>query len=76
MDELEKPTDNPDTLDHAKHLTIKLEVLDAEYKTHHYAIVDLTDDETALQAEQEALDAHDESMVQLGLRILNVYHPV
>lgn len=67
--ELEGATDNPDTLDHAKRLTTKLEVLDAEYKTHHYAIVDLTDDETALLAEQETLDAHDESVAQLGIRL-------
>ena len=40
--ELEGATDNPDTLDHTKRLTTKLEVLDAEYKTHHYVIVDLT----------------------------------
>ena len=36
--ELEGATDNPDTLDHAKRLPTKLDVLDAEYKTHHYAI--------------------------------------
>ena len=48
---------------------MKLDVLDAEYKTHHYAILDLTDDEEALLAEQETLDAHDESVAQLGIRI-------
>ena len=67
--ELEGSTDQPDTLDHAKRLITKLECLDAEYKTHHYSIVDLTDDEGGLAAEQTALDAHDENIAQLGIRI-------
>ena len=37
-------------------------------KTHH-PIVDLTDDEGALQVEQETLDTHDESVAQLGICI-------
>ena len=69
LGELEGSADQPDTLDHAKRLTARLECLDAEYKTHHYLIVDLTDDEGALEAEQEALDAHDENVAQLGIRI-------
>ena len=69
LGELERSTDQPDRLDHTKHLTARLEDLCAEYKTHHYSIVDLTDDEKALQVEQDTLDAHDKNVVQLGIRI-------
>ena len=62
LGELEGSTDQPDTLDHAKRLITKLECLDAEYKTHHYSIVDLTDDEGGLETEQAALDAHHENI--------------
>ena len=51
-----------------------MEVLDAEYKTHHYAIVDLIDDETDLQTEQDTLDTHDESVAQLGIRKKTIDH--
>ena len=69
LGELEGSADQPDTLDHAKRLITKLECLDAEYKTHHYSIVDLTDDEGGLATEQAALDDHDENIAQLGIRI-------
>ena len=39
-----------------------------EYKFHHYSIVDITDDEGDLAAEQVALDDHDENIAQLGVR--------
>ena len=68
LGELEGSTDQADTLDHAKRLITKLECLDAEYKTHHYSIVD---DEGGLATEQAALDDryHDENIAQLGIRI-------
>ena len=69
LNELEGSTDQPDTLDQAKRLTTRLESLDTEYKTHHYSIVDLTDDAGALETEQTALDDHDENIAQLGIRI-------
>lgn len=43
--------------------------LDAEYKIHHYSIVDLTDDEGALETEQAALDDHNENIAQLRIHI-------
>ena len=73
LGELEGSTDQPDTLDHAKRLITKLECLDAEYKTHHYSIVDLTDDEGDLATEQAALDDHDENIALLGIRIQRLY---
>ena len=38
----------------------KLLDLDAEFRTRHHALIDLTDDEDALTKEQEALDSHDD----------------
>ena len=57
----------PHTLDHAKRLITMLECLDTEYKTHHYSIVDLTDNEGGLATEQAALDDHDENIAKLGI---------
>lgn len=54
----------PDSLDIARRFTTRLETLDAEYKVHHYAIVDLLDDEGDLGREQEILDEHDDEMSQ------------
>ncbi len=42
---LEGSTDNPDTIRIAQGLSSKLKILDAEFKTHHLSIVDLTDSE-------------------------------
>ena len=54
---LEGATDRPTTLGAAKQLLSKLETLDAEYKTHHLAIVDLTD-ENGQEDQQRHLDDH------------------
>ena len=66
---MEDAIGHPDTLDHTKCLTTKLEVLGEEYKSHYYAIIDLIDEEEALKAEQEVFDADDETMVQLSMHI-------
>ena len=66
---LESSVEQPDTVDHAKRLSTKLDTLDTEFKAHHYAIVDLTDDETQLQREQDGLDEHDDEVSQLAVRI-------
>lgn len=36
---------NPAIVDQAQHLKVKLDSLDAEFKTHHYAVVDTISDE-------------------------------
>ena len=36
--------------------------MDAEFKTHHYSVVDAVDDETTLAEEQEILDEHDDTV--------------
>ena len=69
LTELEGSTDQSGTLDLARRLSTRLEVLDSEYKHHHYAIVDLIDEDEALQREQDALDEHDDNVALLGIRI-------
>ena len=56
-------------LDSARLLASRLQALDAEYKVHHYAIINHLDDEPALQREQEVLDEHDDEMAQLDVRV-------
>ncbi len=47
----------------------RLETLDANFKTHHLAIMDVIEDEEQLGAEQEALDQHDEDTTTLSVRL-------
>ncbi len=61
--------DNLNTLRIAQGLATKLEALDAESKTHHLLIIDLTDEEEALTEEQEALDNHDDQVSELDVRV-------
>ena len=53
-----KPEVTPDKCDQVLR---KFEQLDADFQKYHLAIVDLTDDDEALETEQEALDTHDYS---------------
>ena len=61
--------EEPDTNDHAQRLSIKLETLDAEFKTHHFAVIDLIDDDGTLGREQETLDQHDDDVTSLAVRL-------
>ena len=67
---LEGATDRPTTQGAAKQLLSKLETLDAEYKTHHLAIVDLTD-ESGQEDQQRHLDEHDDLVSELTLQLLD-----
>ena len=40
LGELEKKVDDPSTLDFAQRLVSKLDSLDAEFKVHHYSIIE------------------------------------
>ena len=62
LKDLESKVDQPGTFDPVQQMKRKLETLDNDFKTHHYALVDLVDaeDEAGLKREQEALDDHDE----------------
>ena len=65
---METSPGNPDTRRIAKGLATRLQTLDAEFRTHHFSIVDLIDDDTTLDTEQGALDDHDDNISQ-GVRI-------
>ena len=69
--ELEAIPDLPATADHAQELTAKLGALDAEYKSYHFELVDLIndDDEDSLEREQEALDKHDDTITDMNIRL-------
>ena len=43
---------NPAIVDQAQHLKVKLDSLDTEFKTHHYAVVDTISDEGEQAKEQ------------------------
>ena len=52
----------------ALQLTRRLSDLDAEFKRHHFSIIDLVD-ETAVDGEQNALDDHDDKVTVLTSRL-------
>ena len=68
LSELEGALEQPGTVDAAKRLLARLEDLDKDFKVHHFAIVDLIEDEESLQGEQEAFDNHDD-VIQLWVRL-------
>jgi hypothetical protein len=41
-------------------------------RSHHHALIDLTDDEDVLAKEQEALDSHDDLVAELTVRVKEV----
>ncbi len=69
LGDLEGVTDQPSTLDLAQQLKKKLAELDSEFKTHHYGLIDIIDDDSVVEAEQAALDKHDEDVAMLTVRI-------
>ena len=69
LTDLEAGTPNPDNLRIAQGLASKLKTLAAEFKTHHLAIIHLTDEEEALLEKQQALDDHDDIVSELTVHI-------
>ena len=67
--ELERKVDDPSTLDIAQRLASKLESLDAEFKVHHYSVIELIENEDELDDEQDAIDQHDDIVTVLGICI-------
>ena len=72
LGELEANPDNPTTIDHAKCLNAKLESLDAEFKDHHYSVVELITHDEELEGEQEIIDRHDDVIADLKVRVQNL----
>ena len=69
--ELEARTHEPPALNLAHRMSHKLDALDSEFRTHHYALIDSISDEEeeALSKEQEALDHHDDNIAELATRV-------
>ena len=70
--DLEGEDTEPKTWELAQRMSQKLLDLDAEFRAHHHALIDLTDDEDALAKEQEALDSHDDLVAELTVRVKQV----
>ena len=69
MGELEGSANNPESIDQARRLTTRLQMLAEEFKVHHYAVIDLIEDEGDLAKEQETLDNFDSDVAQLITRL-------
>ena len=67
--ELESKEPGPTTLSLAQQFTRRVEKLDDDFKTRHFAIIDVLEDEGQLAEEQDALDTHDEELSELNLRL-------
>ncbi len=69
--ELEEKVHEPATPSHAQRMSQRLEALDADFRTHHMAVIDAMGDEDAdgLAQEQEILDVHDDEVGSLAYRL-------
>ena len=67
--ELEETEFAPSIASQAQQYLKRLETLDANFKTHHLAIVDVTEEEEQLTLEQEALDQHDDNVMTFSMRL-------
>ena len=67
VDSIERAPD----LDEARRLTTRLESVVAEFKVHHYSVIDLLDDEDedGIQEQQTVLDEHEDIVAQLTARL-------
>ena len=54
---------------HAAQLLKRLETYDADYRSHHMAIIDALESDEATVPEQEELDRHDEDVTDLTIRL-------
>ncbi len=52
----------------AQQLLKRLETLDADFKSHHFTILDVLEGEAQVKSEQETLDKHDEDVMELSIR--------
>lgn len=73
--DLEGKEASPTILTHAQQLSKRLESLDGDFKTRHFAVIDVLDDEGQLAVEQDALDKHDDELADLNLRLQALMNP-
>ena len=71
LNELEAQSHEPSTVNLARRMPQRLDSLDAEFKKHHYALIDAIEeaDEETLSKEQDELDQHDDLITDLSMRI-------
>ena len=69
--DLEARREEADTPELVKQMKKKLDGLAADFKTHHYAIIDTVpeEDEGGIEREQQTLDEHDDVVSNLAARI-------
>ena len=67
--ELEGSGEDTDTTDQARRLTTLLQTLVEEFKVHHYAVIDVIEEEGDLAKEQDILDKFDDNVAQLLARL-------
>ena len=70
--ELEGKPAEPSTLDAAKRMKTKVESLDSEFRSQHYALIDVIENEDDLPDQQEILDEHDDAISLLATRLQGV----
>ncbi len=67
--ELESRELDAGTVAHAEQMLAKLETIDGDFKSQHLALIDILEDETALEEEEATLDDHDNVVPDLSLRL-------
>uniref|UniRef100_A0A1X7SDA2 Uncharacterized protein n=1 Tax=Amphimedon queenslandica TaxID=400682 RepID=A0A1X7SDA2_AMPQE len=74
LKDLEADPEVPGASDSAKHLLLKLNEAESHFKTLHYQVLDVIDenDDEALRKEQDIVDNHDDIVAALVLRIQNI----
>ena len=70
LTDLEGDPDRPNVRDSARQMLAKLKEHDADFKTIHLTLIDLTDDDEILITEQSTLDEHDDLVAALTVRIM------
>ena len=56
-------------IDLSKKQKEKLESLDSDFRNHHFAIIDLLEEQSDLESEQTILDKHDNEVINLTTRL-------
>jgi hypothetical protein len=71
---LESKSPNQDTLEAAQQTLQRLNDLQAEFKVLHFELIDVIEDEKALEKEQEVFDMVDEQVDDTKIRIKKIIH--
>ena len=69
VSQLEGKIAEPGTPDLIQQAKLKLQKLDSEFKSRHYDLLDVLEEEHELESEQATLDNHDDIVAELSLRL-------